>query len=108
MRAGSLRHRVTLYDFVEVRDASTGAFSEGWGNARDRWAAVDMVSARELLAGQGVLAESTMKFVLRYDPTFSQSSKIVWDGNDYHVVQVRNEGGRDRMLEVIATQRSPA
>lgn len=107
MRSGSLRHRVTLYDFVEVRDAATGAFGEGWTNSRSRWASADTVSARELLAGQGVLAENSMKFVLRYDPTFSQTSKIVWDGVDYHVVQVRNENGRDRMLEVIATRRDP-
>lgn len=108
MRAGSLRHRVTLYDFAEVRDADTGAFSESWVNQRDRWASADMVNARELLAGQGVLAENTMKFSLRYDATFSQTSKIVWDGVDYHVVQVRNAEGRDRMLEVIATKRNPA
>jgi SPP1 family predicted phage head-tail adaptor len=99
---------VTLYDFAEVRDPDTGAFSEEWTNPRERYAAADMISARELLAGQGVLAENTMKFTLRYDATFSQSSKIVWDGVDYHVAQVRNAEGRDRMLEVIATKRNPA
>lgn len=107
MRAGSLRHRVTLYDLVAQSDAATGAYSEGWGNSRDRWASADMVNARELLAGQGILAENSMKFVMRYDSTFSQTSKIVWRGSSYHVVQVRDVDGRKKTLEVIAVKREP-
>lgn len=106
MRSGSLRHRVTLYDLVRVRDALGGA-TESWGNSRERSAHVDMESAREKLAGQGVMEESTLKFILRYDATLSQTSKITWRGADYYPYQVRDVEGRKRTLEVLATTRRP-
>jgi SPP1 family predicted phage head-tail adaptor len=106
MRSGSLRHRVTLYDLVRVRD-NLGGISESWGNSRTRSAAVDMVSARERLAGQGTVEESTMKFVLRYDSTLSQTSKITYRSADYYPYQVRDIDGRKRTLEVLATTRRP-
>lgn len=106
MRAGSLRHRVTLYDLVESRDA-IGGVTEGWGNSRDRWASADQQSAREYLAVQGVGEEAAMKFVLRYDPTFSMTSKIEWNGSAFYPSSVRDVEGRTRTLEVVASRRRP-
>jgi SPP1 family predicted phage head-tail adaptor len=106
MRAGSLRKRVTLYDLTLGRDAIGGTV-ETWGNARDRWASADPLSAREYIAAQGIGEARQVKFMLRYDSTFSMTSKIVWGGVDYHVDQLRDIDSRNRTLEVVATRRSP-
>lgn len=106
MRCGELRHRVTLQDLVRGRDAVGGIY-ESWGNSRTRSAAIDMVSARERVAAQGVVEEGTMRFILRYDSTLSPTSKITWDGVDYHIIQVRDVKGLKRTLEVLATARRP-
>lgn len=108
MRAGSLRHRVTLYDRIETRDG-VGGVTVSWGNSRDRYASADQESAREWLARQGIGEKEAVKFILRYDPTFTTTSKIVWDGVDYFPEKPpRNVEGRDRMLEVLATRSKPA
>lgn len=107
MRSGSLREVVTLYDLVRGRDA-IGGYVTSWGNARECYAAVDTMSAREFLAAQGTAEAQIKKFIMRYDPTLSMTSKIVWEGSDYNIMQIRNVESRDRMLEVVAVKRSPA
>ena len=106
IRAGKLRHYVTLYDEVKVKDA-LGGVSRSWGNPRSVYASADPLSGREFVAAQGLSDETTTIFVMRYDATFSQTSKIVYDGADYEVVQVRNREGRDRELEVVGVRSKP-
>lgn len=106
MRAGKLRERVMLYDLTIGRDG-IGGVTETWTNARGRWAGMDTVSSREYLAAQGVGEEAVVRFTLRFDPTFSMTSKIVRGGVDYFVAQLRNVDERDQTLEVLTTRRRP-
>lgn len=106
MRAGKLKRYVTLYDEVKMKD-SLGGVSVNWANARSVYASADALGGREFIAAQGLSGETVVLFTMRMDTTFSQTSKIVMDGVDYRVRQVRNVASRDRELEVVAVMKKP-
>lgn len=102
MQSGKLRHLVLLEDSVPTRGALGGEIP-GWGNPRYAYASAEVISGREVLAGQGLTEESTVRFVMRYDETLAKTSRITWREDVYNIRHLRNVEGKDRMLEVLAT-----
>ncbi len=65
MRAGRLRHRVT----IQKNEASRGKFGEvlnNWVDLTTVWAEVQAISGRELVASGAVFSEATVRIWLRY------------------------------------------
>lgn len=66
MRAGDLRHRVTIRRFSEgVQDPETGDMVSAWQDFAVVWAAVEPFSAREFIAAAAMQSHSTVRIVIR-------------------------------------------
>jgi SPP1 family predicted phage head-tail adaptor len=67
MRAGGLRHRVTIQTLSLVQDPESGEMIPGWV---DEWEKVpakfEYLNGRELLAAQAVQSEVTARITIRY------------------------------------------
>ena len=85
MRAGTLRHRVTIEHRAETRD--------GYGGVAGAWAvfassvpaAILPVSGREFFAAEANQAEVSAKIVMRELAGLKPSMRIVHDGQQYNI-----------------------
>ena len=88
MKAGELRHIITIERATETVDPATG-FRE-W-----TWQAVETIPAawlpgpgREYLAGESLRSEVSGRFIVRWDQLVAEvtsADRIVWDGGIYDI-----------------------
>lgn len=70
MRAGTLRHRVSLQSRSETRDAMGGT-TLSWLTYATRWARIETTGGGESPVGAGVASETTHTATMRYDSSLS-------------------------------------
>lgn len=68
MKAGRLRHRVTLQRHTPTQDAYGGE-TMAWSDLGTRWAAVEPLSGREWFQAQQFNAETSIRVRVRHDST---------------------------------------
>jgi len=86
MKAGDLRHPVEIQHFTAVRDPGSGEFGDpAWQMFASTWAAVEPLSAKDLIAAQAAQSEATARIVIRYRPDVLSSMRIVHRGQIYSI-----------------------
>lgn len=85
MDAGKLRHRVSLQRNEFEQDPVTGELVEGWTEYGKAWASVEPLSARDLIAAQGVQSKVTARMVIRYRTDIDPAHRIVHRGKVYRI-----------------------
>ena len=66
MRAGKLRHRVTLQAPGLTQDPVSGEMVPGWTDFASVWASIEPLSARDFIAAQAGQSKITARIVVRY------------------------------------------
>lgn len=87
MRAGRLRHRITMQRATPV--TTDGSTVTTWVDIGAVWGAVEPIRGREALIGGGILAEMDTRIVLRYNSlsaTLLARDRVVHDGVAYNLV----------------------
>jgi SPP1 family predicted phage head-tail adaptor len=116
MRAGELRHRLTIQEPDEVDDTVGGRAPQpppggdgtGWkGSTRVR-AKVKPLSSRELIQDGRVVMGHTHEVRLRYPTPASvdKGTSFLFGTRRLHVVSVINDGERNRELVCLCEERS--
>jgi len=103
MRAGRLRHRVTL----QSKGYAANEYGErvvSWVSRKVVWAAIEPLSGKEYFSQQQIQAEARVRIVMRYYSSIDESWRILNDGKYYEVVDVINHDERDRMMTVYCRQ----
>lgn len=100
MRAGELRHRVTIQQFTAARDA-VGGETKTWSDLATVYAAALPISGREYVALRQAQSDITIRFRLRYRSGINTGMRVVWDGRNYDIVEAINRNGRDQELELL-------
>lgn len=114
MRAGDLRHRVSVQQRVTSQD-SFGGQSLVWTDivfpSPDGKipAHIQPLNGRELMAAQAVQSETTHSITVRYNAVFSRPEdadklRIVWKGRIFNITASINEDERNRMVTLSATE----
>lgn len=75
MRAGKMRHRVTIRTFTTSRSPS-GQVIEQWEDGATIWAEVKGISGREIIASGREIAESTVRVWMRYRADITAANKL--------------------------------
>ena len=78
MRAGELRHRLTLQAPVETRSAN-GDFVPSWQTVATVWAGIKSIRGQEFWAGAQVYAEASHEIRLRYRTDVRPHWRLAWD-----------------------------
>ncbi|MCP9270033.1 phage head closure protein [Xenorhabdus sp. XENO-1] len=81
MRAGALRHRVTLQDFTQIILPS-GQRMQEWRDVATVWAEVKYISGRELMASGAALSEATVRIWMRYRADITTANRIFYQGDN--------------------------
>ena len=106
MKAGKLRHRVTIQKLDESQDG-TGGIRKGssdWSDFATRWAAIEPLQGRELFIAQQVSAEVNIRLRLRYLKNVTPRMRVLFDGREFDIKSVLNPGERNRELELLCKE----
>ena len=103
MRAGSLRHRITIQEFKVI----DGPYQEEeWSDYRTKVAAeVTFLSAKELVASGAEMSEVSARIKVRYDKNINAKMRIIFRDELYEIqgVMPENESGLQWMT-IFVTQ----
>lgn len=105
MRAGTLRHRVRIDQYIETRN-SFGEEVRNWGEFATVWAAVEPLSGRERyeeIEAQ-ILAIADHRVRLRYRTGLHHRMRVVWRDRTFDVKHVANVGTRDREIHLLCEE----
>lgn len=110
MRAGQLRHRIT----IESPSASQDTFGEEtpvtWTELATVWAASEPISGNEryIEAAAQLLAEATIRFRIRYREDVTHQMRVSWRSRTFDILEVRNVEGRDRETYLLCKEQPEA
>jgi SPP1 family predicted phage head-tail adaptor len=104
MRAGLLRHRVTIEAPTETQN-EFGEPVAGWKPFIEAWASREDLAGRETFQAQQVSAEVTTRFWLRYVDGITAKMRLISDGVVYNVHSVADPDGRRRALVLLAERK---
>lgn len=102
MRAGSLRHRITIQQATIKEDDPYR--EESWGDYRKNVAAkVTFLSAKELVASGAELSEVKARIQVRYDKKINAKMRIIFREELYEIegVMPDNESGLQWLTLVV-------
>ena len=102
MRAGQLRHRVTIQSPTE--DIHGGPTT--WADTETVYARIAPIGGREFFLAQQVQADVTHRIVMRYGPVVTPKHRLMFDGRYFDIRAVLNREERNRELELICTERT--
>jgi len=75
--AGKLRHRIQIQAHRYIgQDPSTGEEQRDWVTVRECWAAIEPLSARDLIAAQAAQSKATARITIRYADDIDASMRI--------------------------------
>lgn len=107
MRAGTLRHRVTIRYLQKGRD-EWGNPVEEWRDLATVWASVEGLSGRVLFEAQQSVLQSDHRVTMRYRPDVRPGMVVVHDGRQLEIQAVLDEDGRKRVLTLTCREVVPA
>ena len=86
MQAGRLRHRITFEALGLGQNPDTGEELETWAPIWEKVpAAVEPLSARDLIAAQAGQSEATGRMVIRYRPGVLPTMRIIYRDEVYNI-----------------------
>lgn len=86
MRAGILRHPVVIQQQTEKQDQATGEMATAWVDFASVWAAVEPLSARDLIAAQAGQSEASGRITIRYRPGVLSTMRILHRGQIFTII----------------------
>lgn len=107
MRAGKMKRRVTIQQFVSLQDPNTGSVTKEWRDVANVWGEIDSVSGRELVAAQAEQSEMTVRIWIRYRKGVTTKNRLTCTEKGmpvtiYDIKAVLPDADRTR-LEIMCT-----
>ncbi len=89
MRAGQLRHRLTLQSLSRVQDAY-GEAVETWTDYATVWGSLSPGRGREFQHAHQIHAEIEYEAHIRYRDDVKPTDRVIADGRTFEVVSIRD------------------
>ncbi len=103
MRAGSLRHTITVQRATLTPD-DHGQPTRTWSKLATVPADITDSDGSEVVEGGGVTQQITHVFWLRYLPGLTPSDRFLYDGRTFNIHRVIDVRGRREKMRVLATE----
>lgn len=103
MKAGILKHRITIQSFATTNTG--GVLSESWVDlATDLPAAIHYASGREFNAAAANQAEAATRFTVRWRNDLSETMRITHEGRNFNIVAILPDDSLRDALTVMAVE----
>jgi SPP1 family predicted phage head-tail adaptor len=103
LKIGKLRHRVTIEQVTETRDAD-GSVIETWATYATVQASIEPVSGREYFAVQSTQADVTHRIYTRYVSAVVPRMRVKYGSRIFEILSVINTGERNRELQLMCRE----
>ena len=105
MRAGKLRHQITIQRLTGVRDSS-GAETDTWETFKTVWASIEPSTggAEMFLMGQQFQGVTTARICLRYTAGITPKYRVSFCGRLFDILAVHNKEERSREIELVVKE----
>ena len=107
MRAGTLRHRITIEQMAVTPQDAFGGAAGTWSAVAIRRASIEPLQGRERFAAQQAQAGVDVRIRLRYDRALSSLApkmRIVFGARVFDIQAVLNPDARNREFELLCTE----
>ena len=91
MRAGKLRHKVTIQAPGLTQDPVTGEMLPGWTDFASVWAEITDLSVKEYLAAQSAQSEVSTRVRIRFREGVNATMRIIHRGDIYNIHGVQRD-----------------
>ena len=85
VRAGQLRHRITVYDFEEGRSPTGAILEPEWVVFKKLWASIEPLSVKDVLTARASDSQIKARCVLRYRSDIHSNMQIEHKGRRYAI-----------------------
>jgi SPP1 family predicted phage head-tail adaptor len=108
MRAGELRHRITIQQQVKGRDTDGGVIVI-WSDLTTIWAAVEPLSGaeRQVENSDQLLATRLTRFRIRKRNGLDTTMRIVFGYQAFDIQEIIHVQARSREIQLIGLERNP-
>ena len=103
MRAGKLRHKVTIQDYTESQN-SYGEMTKTWSDYATVWASIEPVRGREFWESQQINAEVTAKITIRHLYGINPKMRVKHDNRIFEIISVINPEERNVELQLMVKE----
>ena len=103
MRAGRLRHRVTIQQPSSSTN-SRGGKIKSWSDLATVWASIEPLSGREIEQDFQLEPETTTRIVMRYKSGLTSNMRIKYGSRYYKILGITNTNERNYELIVNAVE----
>lgn len=103
MRAGRLRHRITVQSVGSTYD-DYGDLSDSWSTLASVWASISPISGREETIASELSGVVTHSILVRYRSGITAQNRIQFDSRVFQIESVRNWEERNIFLEILAKE----
>lgn len=104
MKAGELRHKVTIQRVSQTLDSSRQTV-DLWTKLAEVWAAVEPLSGRELLNAQQIQPDVTHRVRIRHRDDVTPKMRVQHESRSLNIESVINLNERDRELHLLCRER---
>lgn len=103
MRAGQLRHRITIEEVTETQ-SSTGEVQESWSTFAERWAEMIGISGDERFAGEQFHGEVDHAFRIRHLDGVTTKMRINYDSRIFDIKARFDPTGKAEELMMLTEE----
>lgn len=108
MKAGQLRHRVTLQTATETQN-TFGELTRTWATLATVWGSVEPLTGREFMDGRLVEAEISTRIRIRRRSDVTEANRVVWSepggtAHTFEVVAVIEDATHQREQQLMCTE----
>lgn len=107
MRAGRLRHRITLQSPADGSPNARGEYSQTWTGQGDVWASVEPMSGSEKQESDKAVIDISHKITIRRRSAVDATWRALFDGRALYFVSALRPDERAISVEIMAQERAP-
>lgn len=104
MRAGRLRHKITIQRPVQT--GGTWGAARTWETFKKVWGGIEPVSAKEKERAEHFSSEVTGTITIRWIAGIDPSMRVTWEGRIFRIVGVVDQDYRHRELQLYVVEGS--
>lgn len=103
IKAGALRHRVTLQSAAETPDGG-GGFTTAWSDVATVWAAIEPLKGTERLRAEQLENPVTHRVTIRHRAGVTAKMRVAFGARVFNIRAVINPEERNRRLELLCEE----
>lgn len=103
MRAGSLRHKITIQETTETRD-TVGSVINTWSTFLVARAEINPRIGKEYFDSDRLNADNTVLFRIRYRSGILTKQRISWDSRVFDITSLINLRERNREILIMCEE----